>query len=84
MQGKNKLHSSGVSSPCITGKAEEIFSRGINLHLNTINYLLYFGSLAKHLTFKAFMRRAPRELKRELLPDVSHTQTDHRQCLHTS
>lgn len=50
--GKNKLHSSGFTSPCIIKKGKEIFSEDINLHLNTINYLLYFGSLAKHLTFK--------------------------------
>lgn len=73
MQGRNKLHSSGFSSPRITEKAKEIFSRDINLHLNTINYLLYFGSLAKHLTFKAFLRRVPRELKRQFLPAMSHT-----------
>lgn len=62
-----------ATSPCITEKAKEIFSRDINLHLNTINYLLYFGSLAKRLTFKAFVRHVPRELKRQFFPDMSHT-----------
>lgn len=39
------------SHPHVSQK-KEIFSRDINLYLNAINYLLCFGSLAKHLTFK--------------------------------
>lgn len=80
MQGRNKLHSSGFSSPCTAEKGKEIFSRDINLHLNTINYLLYFGCLAKRLTFKAFVSRVPREL-RQFLPDVSHTHTHRAQAV---
>lgn len=68
--GRNKLHSSGFASPHITKKGKEIFSGDINLHLNTVNYLLYFGSLAKHLTFKPTGdNMLPGNLKRQFCPD---------------
>jgi len=77
--GRNKLHSSGFTSPLITKKGKEIFSGDSNLHLRTVNYLLYFGSPAKHLTFKC--THAPRELKRQFRPDVHKPQTEHRSFL---